>query len=90
MGNRITALYVHPQFTRRGISTHLLRKVERIAIVHNMRMLRVAASLTAQPFYQANGYRVQDESDLIAAPGLSIPYINMTKYLLPGLSLIKP
>ncbi|MCG5060003.1 MAG: hypothetical protein KA714_18990 [Limnoraphis sp. WC205] len=49
----------------------------------------MAASLNAQPFYQANGYRVGDESYLVADRGLRIPYINMKKYLLSALNFME-
>lgn len=89
LGSRITALYVHPQFARRGIGTQLLNAVERMALTRQIKILRVAASLTARPFYQANGYRVGSESYLVADRGLWIPYINMKKYLLTALNFMK-
>ena len=85
LGCRISAVYVHPQFARQRIGSRLLAKLEQVAISNNRQTLRVAASLTARPFYQRNGYRVMGESYLVAEAGLQIPYIDMKKYLLPTL-----
>lgn len=82
LGHRISAAYVHPQFVRQGIGRRLLRALEQIAIAHNIRTLRVAASLTARPFYQTHGYQVIGESYLAAGKGLRVRYIDMKKRLM--------
>ena len=82
LGRRISALYVHPQFIRQGIGSRLLASLEQIAVSQNIRTIRVAASLTAYPFYQANGYQVLGESDLGVDKGLRVRYIDMKKRLL--------
>ena len=82
LGRRISAVYVHPQFVRQGIGSRLLAGLEQIAVTHNIRTLRVAASLTAQPFYRANGYQVLGESYLGIDKGLRVRYIDMKKHLL--------
>ena len=83
LGRRISAIYVHPQFVRQGIGSRLLTGLERIAATQKIRTLRVAASLTAKPFYQANGYQVLGESYLGVDKGLRVRYIDMKKRLLP-------
>ena len=88
LGCRISAVYVHPQFARQGIGTQLLAALEQTAITHNIKTLKVAASLTARSFYQRNGYRVMGESYLVAGNGLRVKYINMKKRLLPVLSKV--
>ncbi|NJN01776.1 MAG: GNAT family N-acetyltransferase [Leptolyngbyaceae cyanobacterium RM1_1_2] len=81
LGRCVSAVYVHPQFVRQGIGTHLLAALEQIATTYQIKTLRVAASLTAQPFYQANDYQVLGESDLITEKGLQIRYVEMKKAL---------
>jgi putative acetyltransferase len=84
LGQRISAVYVHPQFTRQGIGTQLLKVIENVAITRQFQTLSVAASLNAQPFYQANGYRILGESYLVADQNLQIPYIKMKRNLIGG------
>ena len=81
LGRRISAVYVHPQYVRQGIGSRLLAALERIAATQNIRTLRVAASLTAHPFYQANGYQVIGDSYLGVHKGLRVRYIDMKKRL---------
>lgn len=85
LDRRISAVYVHPQFSRQGIGTQLLKAIEAVAITRKFKNLSVAASLNARPFYQANGYRVLGESYLIADQHLPIPYVNMKKRMMPPL-----
>ena len=81
LGRRISAVYVHPQRVRQRIGGRLLAAIERIAVIHNIRTLRVAASLTARPFYQANGYQVLGESYIRVDKDLRIRCIDMKKQL---------
>lgn len=82
LGRRISALYVHPRYVRQGIGSRLLAALEQRAVTQNIRTLRVAASLTAHPFYQANGYQVLGESFLGVDKGLRVRYIDMKNHLL--------
>ncbi|MDJ0692667.1 MAG: GNAT family N-acetyltransferase [Xenococcaceae cyanobacterium MO_188.B32] len=84
LGSRISAIYVHPQFIRQGIGSQLLRALETQAIHSQFRTLKVAASLTARPFYQCHGYQLIGRSFLLAKD-LPIPYLKMKKQLLPPL-----
>lgn len=82
----IGAAYVDPDFTRRGIGTKLLAEVEREAKLHNIPVLRVMSSLTARPFYEANGYDAIAES-YIRVKGVKIPCVALKKRLVPHTSL---
>ncbi|MGF1492254.1 MAG: GNAT family N-acetyltransferase [Microcoleaceae cyanobacterium] len=81
MGYRITAIYVHPQFARKGIGTQLLVGLEQMAMNNRVNTLRVAASFNAKSFYQANGYQLVSQSHFLTNEGLQIPYLNMRKHL---------
>ena len=80
--NIISAVFVEPNFTRRGIGSLLLQHLEREAINHKIPVLWVSSSLTGQNFYRANGYFKIARIYLVL--GFSyIPCIHMKKRLLP-------
>ncbi|MFE4105884.1 GNAT family N-acetyltransferase [Almyronema epifaneia] len=81
LGSHVSALYVHPHYARQGIGSRLLKALEKIAVNHKVKALGVAASLTARPFYQANGYQVLGTSYITTELGLRIQYIEMRKHL---------
>lgn len=83
LGNRISAVYVHPLYIRQGIGTRLLRAVEQSASSRSIKTLNITASLTARPFYQASGYQMVDNSHLVSKEGLLIPCIEMRGHLAP-------
>ncbi|MGD2182536.1 GNAT family N-acetyltransferase [Lusitaniella coriacea] len=82
----IGAAYVDPNFTRRGIGTKLLAEVEREAMLYNIKILGVMSSLTACPFYEANGYDAIAESS-IRVRGVQVPCIALKKRLIPQTSV---
>ena len=84
LGRRISAVYVHPLYARRGIGSRLLGAVESLAIARSIRMLKVTASLTARPFYQAGGYQLLEESHIDTAAGVQIRCAEMIKQLVEG------
>ena len=88
LGSRISAIYVHPQFIRQGIGSQLLRGLETQAIQSQFPTLKVAASLTARPFYQCHGYQIIARS-FLCPQNLPIPYLKMKKHLRPSL-LMRP
>ena len=74
---RIGDLFVLPNFTRQGIATRLINAVEQYVLQEQIYKLSVTASLTAQPFYLACGYKYVRDS-LIAE---KIETVEMTKAL---------
>ena len=54
----VDMLYVHPDFQRRGVARALLHHVEERARTMDLRRLHTEASITAQPAFEAMGYRV--------------------------------
>ena len=81
LGNRISAVYVHPLYIRQGIGSQLLQAVEQAALSRNIKTLNITASLTACPFYQAWGYQVIDHSHLVTKDGLRIRCKEMRRHL---------
>lgn len=56
-GDEVSAAFVLPSCAGRGIGGALLRRLEREARREGVRALRVAAALSAVPFYEALGFR---------------------------------
>lgn len=74
----IVGIYVHPDHTRQGIATQLLKYFERLAIEKQRRQLWVTSSLSAVALYQNQGYSIIGKIKINAC-GVSIPCICMRK-----------
>jgi putative acetyltransferase len=79
--SELRACYVVPCAARRGVGAAIVAEIERIARQHGLDHLRVESSLTAEPFYRALGYRVEERGELILAAGLPMKAITMSKQL---------
>lgn len=77
----LAGLFVDPDYTRQGIGTKLLQKVEIEAVRLNIPILWVCASLTGYPFYQANNYQTIKKNSILIDYTF-IPCIQMKKRLL--------
>ena len=60
--NEITALYVRPRFTRKGIGSQLLSKIEEDARKRGLNYLKATITVTAKPFYEHHEYAVLHET----------------------------
>ena len=79
---KIRAFFVHPDWTRRGLATLILKTCERAAYARGFRRFEMGATLTGVPMYAARGYT---EIERIEAPlpnGLTLPVVRMGKALL--------
>lgn len=79
--NMIGAVFVSPNFARKGIGSKLLQSLEQEAIKYNVPILWVCSSLTGYSFYQANGYRTVRKT-VLPLYSTYIPCIQMKKRLL--------
>jgi putative acetyltransferase len=79
--NELLAIYVSPDFKRRGVGTAILRELERIARERAMPHLQMDASLTAEPFYSKNGYRVIERGFHVLRNGVKMACVKMKKEL---------
>ena len=79
----IEAIYVDPDFARRGIGRGLFEALENLARARGLPGLTVEASLNSVPFYAAMGCvrRCVDRHEL--APGVHIACVVMDKHLTP-------
>jgi len=79
---KIRAFFVHPDWTRRGLATLILKACEEAAYARGFRRFEMGATLTGVPMYAARGYT---EIERIEAPlpnGLTLPVVRMGKALL--------
>jgi GNAT superfamily N-acetyltransferase len=76
---RIRAFFVHPDFARQGIGTRLLERCEREAAAHGFCRLEMMATLPGARLYGARGYALDERVDWPLQPGLTIPFVRMSK-----------
>ena len=78
----VNAVYVHPNYSRKGVGKLLLNIIEQEAIAHHIDRLTLSASTNAKLFYQACGYQVIEYSFHTLRSGIKIPCILMEKNLI--------
>ncbi|MEL6928298.1 MAG: GNAT family N-acetyltransferase [Cyanobacteria bacterium J06600_6] len=75
----LAQLFVDPEYARRGVATELLRTLEN-NVMDESKVVTIGATLTGEPFYQANGYQtIEQYSSFIG--GVRIPFVHMEKWL---------
>jgi putative acetyltransferase len=79
--SELRACYVAAHAARLGCGSALVREMERIAREHGLTRLDLAASLNAEPFYEAHGYQVKTRSDVVLRNGHRMPAVWMGKIL---------
>jgi len=76
---RIRAIFVHPEWARRGIGTLILKHCEDAAMAAGFRCFEMGSTLTGVPLYRPKGYM---ETERIAVPlpnGEALPVVRMRK-----------
>jgi putative acetyltransferase len=81
MRGTVSAMYVHPEWTRQGIGKRLLQAIEQEAIFRRWRWLLVKASVTAVPFYQACGYQTLHPTQMMVSGREWVPCVDMQKQI---------
>lgn len=79
--NELLAVYVNPDYIRRGVGTAILHELERLAREKQLSFLQMAASLTAVPFYEAHGYNSIKRDVHILQTGVQMDCVRMKKEL---------
>jgi N-acetylglutamate synthase-like GNAT family acetyltransferase len=76
---KIRAIFVHPQWARKGLGTLMLGYCEQQARAAGFTRLEMGSTLTGVPLYRLRGY-VEEEKIMIPLPnGEALPVIRMTK-----------
>lgn len=78
---RIRAFYVHPQWSRKGIASRILKSCEDAARAAGFSRVELAATLPGVPFYLARDYEKLEAIDIDTPDGESLPTFRMTKTL---------
>jgi GNAT superfamily N-acetyltransferase len=76
---RIRAFFVHPDFTRRGIGSTILRACMDAARAAGFRRVTLASTLPGVPFYRALGFAEHERFDIPLPDGLTLPVIRMER-----------
>ncbi|HTJ31060.1 MAG TPA: GNAT family N-acetyltransferase [Acidobacteriaceae bacterium] len=76
---RIRAIFVHPDFVRRGLGSLLLAQVECAAETAGFTHFEMGSTLTGIPLYQLRGYTEEERVDVPLRNGKSLPIVRMTK-----------
>ncbi len=79
----LTALYVHPDRTRRGVGSQLIQHAEAELYRSGFRTFRISASRNGQAFYEKHGYRVVETGVWKTRGGLSVARLEMRKTVHP-------
>jgi putative acetyltransferase len=79
--SELRACYVAPSTSRRGVGAAIVAEIERLAREHRLLSLRLESSLTAEPFYMALGYVVEERGELVLGSGVPMTAITMRKQL---------
>jgi putative acetyltransferase len=77
----LQACYVLPTAARRGVGAALVDAIEQQARAHGLDHLQVVASLNAEPFYAALGYRVRERGEIRLRDGQPMAAVFMSKSL---------
>jgi putative acetyltransferase len=79
--DEIAGLFVDPAWARRGVGRALLERAEAAIAAAGHGKIRVGASLTGRPFYEAQGYVVVREREWTTRGGLKTAVLEMEKRL---------
>ncbi len=77
----LRAVYVHPDFGRRGVGTAILEQLEESAVTRGVTRLQLQSSINAEAFYARHGYQVVNRTTHRLRSGHEMPCVTMTKAL---------
>ncbi len=76
---KIRAIFVHPDWARRGLGTLLLETCENAAKSAGFTKFEMGSTLTGVPLYKLRGYQVIESIAVPLLNGESLPVIRMAK-----------
>jgi GNAT superfamily N-acetyltransferase len=78
---KIRAIFVHPDWSRRGIGTAILKHCEDAAVAAGFHRFEMGSTLTGVPLYSLKGYIARERIDIPLPNGEVLPVVKMTKEL---------
>lgn len=78
---KIRAIFVHPEWARRGLGSLLLEHCEEAARAAGFRKLEMGSTLTGVPLYTLKGYQRCEGIDVPLPNGAVLPVVRMVKTL---------
>ena len=81
---RVRAMFVRPDWTRRGLGTRILEACEAAAAVEGFRDLYLVATLAGVPLYVAYGFRRIEDVEVVTPDGISLSCVSMDKPIARG------
>lgn len=79
--NELRACYVDPAAVRRGAGALLVAEIEKRAREYGLKFLEVTSSLNAEPFYEAQGYKMKSRGVHMLRGNVELPCVYMRKEL---------
>jgi GNAT superfamily N-acetyltransferase len=76
---RIRAIFVHPDFARKGLGSLILATVEQAALHAGFTSFEMGSTLTGVPLYRLKGYVELERLAVPLANGESLPVVRMVK-----------
>lgn len=78
---RIRGFFIHPDWSRRGIGSAILRECEARATAAGFTRAELTATLTGVALYLAHGYAIESHDEIPMAGGIMLPVTPMSKKL---------
>lgn len=76
---KVRAIFVHPNFARRGLGTHILARVEAEARAAGFKQYEMGSTLTGVPLYRLKGYVEVERIEVPLQNGEFLPVVKMVK-----------
>ncbi len=76
---RIRALFIHPEFARRGVGSRILAACESAARAGGFAAFELGATLTGERLFRARGYTAMGRMEAPLINGETLPVIRMVK-----------
>jgi len=74
---RVRAMFVRPDWTRRGLGTRILEACEAAARAEGFRMLALVATMPGVPLYERFGFQMSRQVQVTMPDGTSVPAVAM-------------
>lgn len=76
---KVRAIFVHPNFARRGLGSLILATVENAARAAGFRRFEMGSTLTGVPLYRLKGYIETERISVPLKNGEALPVVRMVK-----------